>query len=107
MKAGMLRLKVKPEKLYEFEDKWKTELHERIRNEPGFMSALLFHKSESGKCYSIGFWENEESARNFGKSKTFNDFILSIREFLVSEPERETYDVSGDLSGISEVKKAA
>lgn len=106
MKSGVLYVNVKPDQLAEFESRWKTNLLEKVRNEPGFLSAVFF-ASGDGKCLSIGFWDSEQNAANFKQSKTYQDFVASVTDLLVSPPERKTYDVIGDLASITEYKKAA
>lgn len=109
MKCAILQFKLKPEKMSEFEKPW-TEIYEKAKNEPGFINGLALYKGESGHCLSIGFWESEQHARDFGRSKLYQEFLNTLKEYSVGEPERELYDVSDNtrdvISGVQK-KKAA
>lgn len=107
MKSGILHLNVKPDKVNDFKKTWDQFVSELHKETKGLHTAFLHINPETGKAFSIGFYDTAENAQALPSSEVYRKFISSVRDFVTSEPSRELYDVSGDLSVIAGAKKAA
>lgn len=106
MKTGILHYDVKLDKIGEFKMVWEGFLV-ALRREQRVESAFLFTNPDTGKCFSIGFYDTPEIAKAIPSTIAFQRFLSNIKDLVKAPPYREVCDVIGDLDQITSIKKAA
>ncbi len=94
MLAGVIRSKVKKTELNAAIKEYKESALPTLASHPGNRSGMLLVNKETGDTISIGFYEDEASAKAFGPKA--EKLVESFKKYQSdsSEPKRELFEIA-------------
>jgi len=105
MTAGILTFQFKADQMKQGMEIWNATMKLLPQNAKGIKGTVLLTQAQTGKCLSIGFWENAADSNAFGASNFCREFMNRMQPLCVAPPTREQFDVSGgDLSAIQAIQ---
>jgi quinol monooxygenase YgiN len=93
MIARVTRLQAKLDKLDEFKKYFDSDVLPVLKKKKGFRNGYLLADRKTGKCLSIGIWDDETGIQADEKAGGYQGRINDTQKYYTAPTVREIYEI--------------
>ena len=94
MHGRIVSVQVKPEDLGKAIEIYRDSVIPAAKQQTGFLEALLFTDSATGRAVSITIWETEEDLLAGQASGYYQEQIAKFAELMIRTPDQEGFELA-------------